>query len=414
MPIINKIATILFLDLINYRGKLLKLKLFCVKNSVVSDYSYTNFNTDQEKKGKTPVKPRVLVAPLDWGLGHATRCIPVIRELLAQGCEVWLAAEGATEKLLKLEFSDLPLLPLPGYRMQYSNTTKGFIWRILSQLPKIRSAVKKEHLWLEKQIREYEFDAVISDNRFGLYHENVPCVFITHQLNIKSPFGKWSEKILQRWNYGYINRFKECWVPDIADEHNLAGDLSHPLNKPKTPVHYIGLLSRLTEENIAERNGHLLFILSGPEPQRTIFENKLIDELVHYNGTADVIRGLPASDFILPSTNHIRFYNHLPAEGVSGKIVEAEFVISRTGYSTVMDLIHLKKKSILIPTPGQTEQEYLAGHLTKNKIAYCQQQHDFSIQTSLKKAREFSYQFPTISNNSLKETIQRFLFGLKK
>jgi UDP-N-acetylglucosamine transferase subunit ALG13 len=381
----------------------------------VADDSYTNFNTNQVKKGKIPGNPRVLVAPLDWGLGHATRCIPVIRELLVQGCEVWLAAEGGSEKLLNQEFPDLPMLKLDGYRMTYSDSAKGFTWRILSQVPKMGSAIRKENEWLKKQIVKYEFDAIFSDNRFGLYHKDATCIFITHQLNIKSPLGKWSEKILQRWNYRHINHFNECWVPDLADQlNNLAGDLSHPSYKPKTPVNYIGLLSRLTEKKAAEKNGHLLFILSGPEPQRSILENRLIDELVHYAGTADVIRGLPASDIVLPSTNHIRFYNHLPAEEVSRKIAEAEFVISRTGYSTVMDLIQLKKKSILIPTPGQTEQEYLADHLTKNKIAYCSQQNDFSLRTSLKKAREFAYKFPTPSDNSLKETIQVFVSGLKK
>jgi UDP-N-acetylglucosamine transferase subunit ALG13 len=382
---------------------------------VVADYSYTNFNTNQAEKGKIPEKPRILVAPLDWGLGHATRCIPVIKELLHQGCEVWLGAEGAQERLLAQEFPSIPILTLPGYRMRYSDSAKGFTWRILSQVPKMRSAIKKEHKWLEKQIKEYEFDAVISDNRFGLYHQSIPSIFITHQLTIKSPIGKWSEEILQRWNYRHINHFNECWVPDIAHTvNNLAGDLSHPSRKPETSLHYIGLLSRLREEKIEERKGHLLVILSGPEPQRSLLENKLIDELVHYNGTADVIRGLPASDFILPSTNHIRFYNHLPAEEISKKMAEAEFVISRTGYSTVMDLIQLKKKGILIPTPGQTEQEYLAFHLQENKIVFCLQQHQFSLQTSLKKAREFSYQFPAASDNRLKETIQQFISRLKK
>ena len=381
---------------------------------MVADYSYTNFNTNQDKKGKIPGKLRVLVAPLDWGLGHATRCIPVIRELQVQNCEVWLAAETAVERLLNQEFPDLPMLALPGYRIRYSNSQSGFIWRIFGQIPRIRSIIANEHKWLERQVQEYEFDAVISDNRFGLYHHSIPCIFITHQLSIKSPLGKWSEKILQRWNYKYINRFTECWIPDLDEENNLAGELSHPFKKPATDLNYLGILSRFKKEAIPEKKNHLLILLSGPEPQRSILENKIIDELVHYNGTADVIRGLPASDIILPSTNHIRFYNHLPGDELNKKIAEAEFVISRTGYTTVMDLAHLRKKSILIPTPGQTEQEYLAVQLMKNKIAYCLQQDEFSLDVSIKKAREFSYQFPAISNNGLQETIQRFVSKLKR
>lgn len=380
---------------------------------MVNDDSYINFNINQEKKEKIPEKPRVLVAPLDWGLGHATRCIPVIRELQVQNCEVWLAAEGAVERLLRHEFPDLPVLALKGYRIKYSATAKRFIWRIFNQLPKIKAAIKNEHEWLKRQVYEYKLDAVISDNRFGLYHPEIPCIFITHQLNIKSPWGTWSEKILRSLNYNYITRFKECWVPDVQDEKNLSGELSHPLVKPVVPISYLGLLSRLKKENVEEKKGHLLILLSGPEPQRTILENKLIDELVHYQGSADVVRGLPSSEIILPSTNHIRFYNHLPTDDINKKIAEAEFVISRTGYSTVMDLVQLKKKSILIPTPGQTEQEYLGVHLMEKKIAYCVPQSGFSLTNALNKAKEFSFQFPPALSNNLKETIERFVSSLR-
>lgn len=376
-------------------------------------HSYINFNTNQEKRGKIPGKLRILIVPLDWGLGHATRCIPIIKELVEQGCEIWAAGEGAIPLLLTQEFPGLQVIPLQGYRMRYSDTAKGFFWRIFRQIPKIRVAIKREHAWLIKKAGEYGFDAVISDNRFGLYYAKIPCIFITHQLNIKSPLGKWSEKILQRWNYKYINRFTECWIPDVESMVNLAGELSHPLKMPAIPSSYIGCLSRLKKADIGEKKGHLLILLSGPEPQRTILENKLIDELVHYNGTADIVRGLPSAETILPSTNHIRIYNHLPAGDINKKMSEAEFVISRTGYSTVMDLIQLKKKSILIPTPGQTEQVYLGMHLMKAKIAYCPQQNKFSLANALNKAKEFPYQFPEAITNNLQETVQRFVSELK-
>ena len=372
-----------------------------------------NFNINQEKKGKIPGKPRVLVAPLDWGLGHATRCVPVIKELIDQGCDAWLAGEGAPAKILQTEFPGLPFLEIPGYHISYSGSARGFLVRMIQQVPKIRAAITRENQWLREQMRIHDFDAIVSDNRFGLYTDKILSVFITHQLTIKSPLGRWSENLLRRWNYRYINRFSECWVPDLPDDDNIAGELSHPLKKPVTSINYIGTLSRFEEKTANGKKGHLVIILSGPEPQRSLLENRLIDELAHYNGTADVIRGLPSSLMILPSTNDIRFYNHLPADELNKKILAAEFVISRTGYSTVMDMVQLQKKSILIPTPGQTEQEYLAKYLYQRQIAYCLQQDAFSLATSIGAARNFPYRFITTGNDLLKGTVKNFVAKLK-
>jgi hypothetical protein len=152
---------------------------------------------NQPGTDKKQGKPRILVAPLDWGLGHATRCIPIIRELLVQDCDVWLAGEGAQEQLLKNEFPELPFLDLPGYRIRYAKTKRGLLWKMIQQGPKMQQAIRYEHRWLKKAVKEHGFDAVISDNRYGLYHSSVPSFFITHQLTIKSPLGKWTEKILQ-------------------------------------------------------------------------------------------------------------------------------------------------------------------------------------------------------------------------
>lgn len=370
---------------------------------------------NQALKGKIQGKPRILVAPLDWGLGHATRCIPVIRELLAQGAGVWLAAEKAQEQLLKTEFPELPFLHLPGYRIYYSKTGAGLLWKMIQQGPKIRRAIQHEHDWLKKKVKEYGFDAVISDNRYGLYHSSVPCIFITHQLTIKSPFGVWTEKILRKKNYRYINRFTECWVPDSAGENNLAGILSNPRIKPGLPVRYIGLLSRFEKKEIAEIKNHLLIILSGPEPQRSILENKIIKEISHYNGTAAIVRGLPGETLLIPSTNMIKFYNHLPAAELNREMLKADYIISRSGYSTVMDIVTLKKKSILIPTPGQTEQEYLASHLLQKNIACFVLQKKFSLEDALQKAKQFIYHIPALSSESpLKQVIARILSSSNK
>jgi UDP-N-acetylglucosamine transferase subunit ALG13 len=366
-----------------------------------------------QSTAKLPGKPRILIAPLDWGLGHATRCIPLIHELIAQGAEPWLAAEGLQEKLLKEEFPQLPFLQLRGYRIVYSKTRMGMIWKIFRQASRLKKAIETENQWLKKMVDEYHFDAVISDNRFGLYHKNIPCIYITHQLTIKSLLGKWSEKLLQKRNYSYINRFHECWVPDIDGQDNLAGDLSHPALKPAIPLHYIGWLSRFRKTEVSEKSGHLLIILSGPEPQRSLLEEKIIKDIGHYNGTATIVRGLPGSPSLIPSTNMIRFYNHLGAAELNKEMMEAEYVISRGGYSTLMDVLALQKKSILIATPGQTEQEYLAGELMKKRMALAIDQKSFMLNDALTAARQFTYHLPVPEeNNRMPVIIRKFLSSL--
>jgi uncharacterized protein (TIGR00661 family) len=369
----------------------------------------------QPFRDKIAGKHRILVVPLDWGLGHATRCIPVIRELLAQNCEVWLAGEGAQEQLLKTEFPELPFLELPGYRIRYAKTARGLIWKMIQQGPKMQRAIQYEHRWLKKVVTEQGFDAVISDNRYGLYHAAIPSIFITHQLTIKSSWGKWTEKIIQKRNYKYINRFTACWVPDVAEENNLAGELSHPQFKLNIPVHYISLLSRFEKKDTAAKKNHLLIVLSGPEPQRSMLEEKIITDISHYNYTATIVRGLPGIPSLLPSTNMLKFYNHLPAAELNAAMQEAEYVISRSGYSTVMDIIALGKKSILIPTPGQTEQEYLGKSLMGKRMAVCISQKNFSLHTVLSAAENFDYkiQFNT-SASFLTKTIESFLYQLDK
>lgn len=362
----------------------------------------------EEKKLR---KLRILVAPLDWGLGHATRCIPIIQELLRQNCDVWLAGEGAQEALLKQEFPQLPFLSLEGYRVKYGRS--AMLWNIFGQTRKLLQAIKRENTWLDKIVREHNFDAVISDNRYGLYHNKIPCVFITHQLHIKSPLGKWSERLLQKRNYKYINRFRECWIPDEEGENNLAGELSHSEKKLTIPLRYIGPLSRFKSGDFCcppSGVGGLLIILSGPEPQRTILENKIINDIAHYSGTASIVRGLPGTAIIIPSGNTIKFYNHLPTEELNKEMIRAEYIISRSGYSTVMDVTKLQKKSILIPTPGQTEQEYLARYLQEKKIAVSVSQNTFSLSSALQSAKTFSYAFYNIKNeNKLQQVISRFV-----
>lgn len=346
-------------------------------------------------KGALPVKNRgkrrVLVAPLDWGLGHATRCIPQIRQLEEQGAEVWLAGEGPQETLLRAEFPHLPFLPLKGYRIQYSRSGKAMTWKIFQQIPAIKKAIRYENQWLKKMVVDLQFDEVISDNRYGLHHPDINSIIITHQLRIKTGLGSWAEDILQRWHYTYLEKFDQCWIPDLENDLGLAGELSHPKKMPAIPHTYIGPLSRFQLGSVPAKKNKLLVILSGPEPQRTILEEKIFKDIAHYDGEATVVRGLPSSQTHVPSTGMINIYNHLGSEALNKEMSEAEFIISRSGYSTIMDSFTLGKKCIFIPTPGQTEQEYLASYLQKNGRALCVEQKNFELKIALEQAGQFHY-----------------------
>lgn len=334
---------------------------------------------------------RILLAPLDWGLGHATRCIPLISALLNQGHEVFVAGDGRIKTLLLQEFPGIPFLTLKGYDIHYSKTKMGLPFTMVRQIPKILKSVQYEHRWLNKMLQKYSFDVVISDNRYGLFHPQVHSVFITHQLLIKAPV-RLIEQVLQKINYYFINMFDECWVPDHEKTPSLAGELAHPSVLPKVPVKYIGPLSRLQQNGATGNSQHILILLSGPEPQRSILEQKILQQVGNMSSPVLLIRGVPGESVIPDVASHVVVKNHLPAQELQRALSRASIVISRCGYSTVMDLMAVKKNSILIPTPGQTEQEYLAQHLMQQNLALCIPQNKFNLQSALSLASSFPYQ----------------------
>jgi UDP:flavonoid glycosyltransferase YjiC (YdhE family) len=178
------------------------------------------------------LKPRILIAPLDWGLGHATRCIPIISALIQQNCSVIIAAESQVKFLLQKEFPNLQFIHLTGYRIKYSRYKLWMPVKLLLQLPKIVYRIYAENLWLKRIVKQNKIDVVIADNRMGLYHKKIPCIYITHQLSIKTG-NRFTESVAQKIHYHFINKFCACWVPDAEGALNLAGELSHPVTMPK-------------------------------------------------------------------------------------------------------------------------------------------------------------------------------------
>jgi len=315
---------------------------------------------------------------LDWGLGHATRCIPIIEHLLQNGHKVTIAGNEATQALLRKEFPTAEFIFIKGYNIKYPNLGQLFIWKILLQLPKIWWAIHREHRWLSNQLKNRNWDLVISDNRYGLHASNIETVFITHQLEVQSGAGKIADKLIQFILYRKINKFNTCWVPDNAsDTVNIGGILSHPRKKPLRCT-YIGPLSRLNSIPINKGNS-ILIVLSGPEPQRTILENILLKQLQNTTEKIIFVRGLPLESGEISGQKNIQFKNYMDSAELETAMKDAELVVCRAGYSSIMDLLKLNKKAIIVPTPGQTEQEYLASHLQKINLFVVEHQKNFKL-----------------------------------
>ena len=356
---------------------------------------------------------KVLIAPLDWGLGHATRCIPIINSLLQNGYEVIIAADDITEILLKKEFPTLQFIKLAGYKIKYAKSKWLLPLKILQQVPKILSSIKNENKWLNTIIDTHKIDLVISDNRYGLYSKKIPCVFITHQLTIKMPF-LGLQKLVQKINYKYINKFTACWIPDFEGENNVAGVLSHPNNLPKIPIHYLGILSRFTkQENILIEYDYCI-LLSGPEPQRTLLEEKILADIKHVNAKILLLRGKPDSTEKIEVAKNITIENHLAGKELAIAIQQSKYIISRSGYTTIMELLALEKKAILIPTYGQTEQEYLAERLMQQNWCYTLPQQQFNFINAIEAANNFKYNLRSLPKQQLQTLIPQLVQSLKK
>jgi predicted glycosyltransferase len=277
--------------------------------------------------------------------------------------------------LLQKEFPLLKSYPLPSYNIKYSKSGKNLKFKLLLSIPSVIAAVKKEHKLVAKLIKKEAIVGSISDNRFGVYNSNVPSVYITHQLMVLS--GK-TTGITSKTHQKIIKNFNECWVPDIEKEPNFSGILGH-LQTQDFNLKYLGVLSRFKPEK-SEITNDLMVLLSGPEPQRTLLEEKLLIELENYQGKVLFVRGTFEKNTVLKVAKNIKIINFLLTNALEEALNRSEIVIARSGYSTIMDLAVLGKKAFFIPTPGQFEQEYLAKTLKEKLIAPFSNQQDFSLE----------------------------------
>ena len=277
-------------------------------------------------------------------MGHATRCIPIIKALIKEGFEPILASDGNALLLLKKEFPFLKSYSLPTYNIKYSKSGNNLKLKLLLSTPFIFYAVKKENKIVAQIIDKENIKGIISDNRFGVFSNTIPSVYITHQLNILS--GK-TTFITSKIHQKIIAKYNECWVPDFEKASNFSGTLGHLENK-SLDIKYLGILSRLKPFK-SEIKYDIMVLLSGPEPQRTTLENKLLIELQNHSGKILFIRGVLNDSKEIKGSTNFEIVNYLGTELLEKAMNQSNLIIARSGYSTIMDLAVFGKKAFFIP-----------------------------------------------------------------
>lgn len=351
-----------------------------------------------------PERKNILICPLNWGLGHASRCIPIIRILNHAGHNVIIAAGGPALLLLQNVFRENKCIRFDDYHVRYSKGNHLVI-KVVLQTPKIFFRILLEHCRLKRIIKEYRIDAVISDNRFGLWNRNVRSVYMTHQLFIKGPRKSiYLENLLKKIHSYFIEKYDVCWIPDLPGSL-LSGELSGKFSAPSN-ARFIGLLTDFLQGNpVPEVEFEICAVISGPEPQRTIFYEMVRQQLIKSGKKSVLICGIPSESIVRTTDQNVTIFNYLPPSEVQKYLLSSEIIIARPGYSTIMDMAASGKRAILIPTPGQTEQEYLAQYFWGKKIFYTCSQHNFNLSLALEKAIEYSGIYIHQDTEELKKAI---------
>jgi hypothetical protein len=293
--------------------------------------------------------------------------IPLARILKILNNNVLIGAGEEHLSLFKKETPDIKCVSFPGFKPGYSKFFPQYMW-MLFKTPVLLFHIISEHYQLKKIIREHSIDIVISDNRFGLWNRKVRTAYVTHMPVIPLPrmlyFLEFIGVLLHRW---IINRYDFCFIPDLPGENNLSGRLSHGIRLPSN-TRFIGLLSRFSDigpgkaEKLIDGDYNTV-ILSGPEPQRTILKKRLEEALEKHEIPTLILGGSPWKESSPEQSGNIIFINHLQASQMKKVLENSNCIICRSGYTTIMELISLRCSALLIPTPGQTEQEYLARYL---------------------------------------------------
>lgn len=353
---------------------------------------------------------KVFYAVLNMGLGHATRSLPVIREFVNRNWKVLIGSNGRALEFLKTELPDISFIITPDYEIKYARG--GWLLpKLALQFPHLLNKINEEHAFCNKVVMDFLPDMIVSDHCYGIYHESIPSFFISHQIYFAMPDGLGAfGSLAARFNFKFHKNYQKVIIPDLPDDSQglLSGSLSR---LPKKDNKYVfgGILSSITREEPKETID-LLVSISGPEPQRTLFEQKILQQIEAVPGRKIVALGKSESIEMLKNTPGLKVYSHLPRREMGRLFNQAKLIVSRPGYSTLMELVELGRPALLVPTPGQTEQAALAKHTLGKNWFYSVDQNNLDLTQDIENAKNYAGLFkPNVTAWSVRNIFDNIL-----
>lgn len=350
---------------------------------------------------------KVFYAVLNMGLGHATRSLPLIKEFINRKWQILIGSNGRSLEFLKKELPSVNFVETPDYGISYSQGN-FLLLKLTLQIPKLLKKIKEEKEVCNQIVKDYVPDLIVSDHCYGMYHSQIPSYFISHQIYFALPDSlQLFSPIASKFNLSFHQQCSKVIIPDLVegDQGLLSGKLSR-LPERKEKYIFSGILSSINKTS-ADNKFDFLFSISGPEPQRTIFEKIILKQIEKIPGKKIVVLGKSEENKPIIERDDLKVYTHLPRVEMEKLFNQADFIITRPGYSTVMELVELGKKALFIPTPGQTEQEYLARRMKEKGWFYFVDQNKIDLLENIKLAKSYS---GLAKANSTKNTVE-FIFN---
>jgi uncharacterized protein (TIGR00661 family) len=330
---------------------------------------------------------QIIYGICSWGLGHATRSLPIIRKLINENNNITIISHGRSLELLKKELGEKAhYKEIRDYPILLSENSRQFLAKSVIYWPSFIRRIESGLMNLSKILNKKKYDLIISDARYDMYSKKIPSLFISHQMRIMNPLRiKIFETGSELFNLFFFKRFSGVLVPDYK-ENNLSGDLSHNLKKiDENRLYYVGALSDFKKRKIKKDIDYLISI-TGPEPQRSMLEKKLIGQIQQLDGKIAITLGKVEKTSIIKNEN-ITIYSFLTKDERERVLNRAKIIISRSGYSTIMDLGIINSKALMIPTPGQIEQEYLGEYHNNLGTFYSVNQNKIELKRDIKIAK---------------------------
>lgn len=356
---------------------------------------------------------RTLFAVHDWGLGHATRSLVLIRALLERGDDVTVvSAEGSGLQLLRVELgSSCRFIVFHDIPKPFSRWPAMFYVRMSLATPVVLARFKQEHRFVEKLVARDHYDCIVSDSRFGMWSRAVPSYCILHSLRQIIPGRpRHLERLVEYGQRNLTRHFTRILIPDMETDGGLSGDLGHDpdLDWGQDRLAYIGPLSSITPTS-ADPDIDCFFSISGIEPQRSLMAQKVLDALPRLDGRIVVALGQPGKADDCRHIGNATVYGYLDRQAQSEMLTRARLVMTRSGYTTLMELAGLGKQALFVPTPGQSEQEYLARFHHDKGHVWSTTQRELDLATDIEHALER----PGIPHMSCDQTVARFLAAIE-